>query len=116
MYNKNDVLNLIHSDYELTELDERIYNELGLTVHSAHAPKNYPDGARTIGSITYTRNFGSVYNGTYCIDGDGHMYMEDIHFDRWGDSKEIDEYELPERMRPLFELKYEELKNGYWKE
>ena len=105
MYKREDVYNLRSNDtYEITELDERTYNETGYVIHQVD------------GMFVYKQRFGSVLNQLMiCIGKDG-----TIETQRWyicnedGDS-DLEFVETPKKMLGLCKLKYQELIEGYWK-
>lgn len=105
MYKREDVFNLTYNDkYELTELDERIYNETGWVIHQV----DYV--------FEYKQHFGTVYNQlVLCINKNGNITTE-----RWfitkNDDKDFEILETPENLLELAKLKYQELMETYWKE
>ena len=105
MYKKEEVFNIRNNDkYELTELDERIYNETGYVIHQV----DY--------AFEYKQYFGSVYGQTIaCIGKDGFISGQEWTITN-DDNKDYEIVELPEKLMKLLKLKYEELMNGYWKE
>jgi hypothetical protein len=106
MYKREDVYNLRNNNtYEITELDERIYNETGYVIHQVD------------GMFIYKQRFGSVLNQLMvCIGKDGTIETE-----RWyictadGDS-DLEFVETPEKMLELCKLKHQKLLETYWKE
>ena len=75
MYKKEDVINLRYSDYELTPVDEKIYNEFGYVLHQADR-----------GMVVYKQHFGSILNQrlvTICIDGE--LFVERWYINRMGE-------------------------------
>lgn len=104
MYKREDVTNLrFNAKYELTELDERIYNETGYVIHSV----DYV--------FEYKQHFGTVFGQTtLCIHKDGTITSEVWFFDNNGE-KDFEIVETPEKLMELAKLKYQELLNTYWK-
>jgi len=104
MYTKEDVFNIRNSSYELTELDERIYNETGYVLHS-------------VGNIVeYASRFGTTYNQpTLCIHRNGKIETVYWYFTN-DDNKDFKILPTPENLKKLAELKYKELLKTYWKD
>ena len=103
MYHKSDVFNLNSSDYELTPMDEKIFNVLGLVLHQADKDE-----------IIYKEYFGSILNQRLCSSHrDGR-----IEGYRWfltnSDDKDCEDLELSDNEMELMKQKYDELLKGYW--
>ena len=103
MYKKEEVFNIRNKDYELTEMDERIYNETGYVIHQIN------------GAFVYKQGFGTIYDKiivSICKNGN-------ITAGKWfltGDcDADFEQLSVPANILELAKLKYEELKNGYWK-
>ena len=106
MYSINDVSRIMNRGYELTELDEVLYDKFGLTVHDVSKD----------GLIGYTYEFRSSYSGEYYIHSDGNMYEETTYINN-EDNKDFEYDDVPEEYIPYFKQKIEEMfKIGYWEE
>ena len=105
MYKKEEVFNIRDNDkYNLTELDERIYNETRYVIHQV----DYV--------FEYKQEFGSVYGQTVVgIETDGSIFAAKWFIDKY-DNSDYELVEVPEKLKELLKLKYQELINGYWKE
>ena len=61
MYKKEDVINLRNSNYEITEVDRKVYEEFGYVLHQA-----------SNNMVVYKPHFGSILGQrviTICSDG-----------------------------------------------
>lgn len=105
MYDKSDVFNIHNSDYELTEMDERIYNETGFVLHQVDSHL-----------VVYKPRFGSSYNViNIYIPRSGEIYAGVWLFGGpEGDDKEFEEEPVPDNLVDLMKLKYKEMLEGYW--
>lgn len=105
MYDKSDVFNIRNSDYELTEMDERIYNETGFVLHQVDSHL-----------VVYKPRFGSSYNViNIYIPRSGEIYAGVWSFGGpEGDDKEFEEEPVPDNLVDLMKLKYKEMLEGYW--
>jgi hypothetical protein len=104
MYRKEDVYNIRNNDrYELTELDERIYNETGYVVHQVD------------GIFKYKKRVDSVCANFIKIHKDGtiHILSGEWYFPLDGGKH----YHIADKkLMELAKLKYQELIGGYWSE
>lgn len=105
MYKREDVFNLQNNDtYEITELDERIYNETRYVIHQVD------------GMFVYKQQFGSVLNQPMvCIGKDGTIETERWYICNEDGDSDLEFVETSEKMLELCKLKYQELIEGYWK-
>jgi hypothetical protein len=104
MYKKEEVFNLRNKNYELTEMDERIYNETGYVLH------------QIVGAFVYKQGFGTIYNKILVsISRSGNITASRWFLTSDGDA-DFEMLPVPTNILELAKLKYEELKNGYWKE
>ena len=105
MYTIKDVFNSRNSDYVVTPIDERIYNETGWVIHQVE--KTF---------IEFKPRFGSVYgNVTVDIYKNGKIIAE-YNFRNKNDDYDSEVVEIPDCLKELVKLKYEEMINGYWKD
>ena len=105
MYRKEDVFNIRNNDkYNLTSLDEQIYNETGYVIHQVDC------------IFEYKQHFGSVYGQTVLtIHEDGNIQSENWFINNDGNS-DFEIVSTSDKLMQLAKMKYEELMNGYWKE
>ena len=105
MYKKEDVFDIRNNEkYDLTELDRRIFDETGYVIHQV----DY--------IFEYKQHFGSVYGQTVVkIYKDGSISAEECFCNMCGDT-DYETVEVPENIKSLLALKYQELINGYWKD
>lgn len=103
MYTIKDVFNSRNTNYEITAMDERIYNETGWVIHQVDKRV-----------IEYKPRFGSVYGETtvdICKDG---RITAVYNFRTKDDDYDFEIVEIPECLKELVKLKYKEMINGYW--
>lgn len=116
MYKKRDVLNLRYSDYKLTSVDEKIYNELGFVLHQVDKLHEQHDPGSRVFMVIYKEHFGSVLGQReLIITHDGKLSCGTWFLDR-NDNKDFMYSSLSEKERALLEEKYNELISGYWKD
>lgn len=81
MYKKEDVINLRHSDYEITPVDTLIYEKYGYVLH-----QGYQD------EVVYKPHFGSILNQRIItVDRGGKITVEEWYINRY-DDKDVDFY------------------------
>ena len=98
MYKKEDVCNVRNTTYELTEMDRRIYEEAGWVLYQVNKH-----------SIEYVRSFGTVYGQTVvCVHQDGTVEAERYFLSK-EEECDYEDVEVPEEMKELAKLKYEEM-------
>ena len=109
MYKKEEVFNIRNSNYELTPIDEKIYEETGYVLHQV-------DENRSVHSqIVYKEHFGTILSQKLIkVNTTGRMEAGMWFLDRHCE-KDYEELELTEKEKELLAMKYEELMNGYWK-
>lgn len=109
MYDKEKVFNIRNSEYELTPIDEQIYDEIGYVLHQVDP--NYSEYSQ----IVYKQHFGTILDQKLIsVNTKGKMSAYRWYLNRYVE-KDVEELELTEKEKELLQLKYEELMNGYWK-
>lgn len=114
MYSKNDVFNIKGSRYELTNVDEAIYNELGYVLHQVdEIHKPYSDGRRVF-QVVYKEHFGTLLGQKIIVvNHQGKTHAGRWFLDRYCD-KDFEYLDVTDREEELLKDKYEELLSGYW--
>ena len=103
MYTKNDVFNIRNSDYELTAVDEKMY-EAGWILHQAD---------KTL--VMYKQHDSSILNqNTITITIHGDIKAEYNFMNKYEDY-DTEEIDMPENVKELVKEKYTEMIHGYWK-
>ena len=98
MYTKNNNVNLMYSDYELTPLDEHIFNETGYVLHDVDED-----------IIHYKSDFGTTYEKTLItIDVDGNITASICHRSEFEEA-DFEDVEISDELMHLMKLKYEEM-------
>lgn len=79
MYKKEDIINLRHSDYEITPIDKLVYEKFGYVLHQADSEE-----------VVYKQHFGSILNQRLLtININGEVTVEEWYINRYGE-KECD--------------------------
>jgi hypothetical protein len=98
MYTKDNNVNLLYSDYELTPLDERIFNETGYVLHDVDED-----------IMHYKSDFGTTYEKTLItIDADGNITATTCHRSEFEEA-DFEDVEISDKLMNLMKLKYEEM-------
>lgn len=108
MYKKEEVFNIRNKPYELTPIDEQIYNEIGYVLHQVDDP--YSEHSH----IVYKEHFGTILNQKIIsvnIKGNTSATMWYLNREAEKDCRDL---ELTEKEKELLLLKHKELMNGYW--
>ena len=81
MYKKEDVINLRHSDYEITPVDTLIYEKYGYVLHQADSDM-----------VVYKPHFGTLLNQRIItVEINGDITVEEWYINRY-DDKDVDFY------------------------
>lgn len=108
MYKKEEVFNIRNSEYTLTPIDEKIYNETGYVLHQVDKP--YSEHAH----IVYKEHFGTILNQKIIsVNVNGDMRAEEWYLNRWGE-KDYRDIQLTEKEKELLTLKHKEMLEGFW--
>lgn len=108
MYKKEEVINIRNSEYELTPIDEKIYNEIGYVLHQADRP--FGEHAH----VVYKEHFGTILNQKLImVYVNGDTYAEEWYLDRYGE-KDCRELKLTEKEKELLKEKHKEMLEGFW--
>lgn len=108
MYKKEDVFNIRNSQYNLTPVDEQIYNKIGYVLHQVDP--NYSEFSQ----VVYKECFGTILDQKIiAVNVKGEMSAHRWYIDRYGE-KDVEELELTDTEKELLQQKHKELIHGYW--